>query len=343
MRTGWAGTSCVWAAVMVASACGRSAPPSDVVARGGGRAITLAQVDAKWQEMNTGESLRALEAVYNGRRAALEALIGDDIIGRAAGKRGMSVPQFLSEELQKRARPVADADIEAFYTANKAQAQGRSLDEVRPAIADILKRQRRDEAREALLVELRTDAGVTPISLEPPRRTVEVSAQDPVRGPANAAVTIVEFSDYQCPFCARVTPTLAKIRATYCDRVRIVCKDFPLEEIHPRALDLAQGARCAGEQGKYWEFHDRVFANQAAVAAAPLADLARELSLKNEAFSACVTAKRFEPAIADGQFAGHALGVEATPTLFINGRMVAGAQPYDVIARVVDDELARQR
>ena len=121
---------------------------------------------------------------------------------------------------------------------------------MRVAIVEVLQRRRRDEARESLLADLRKEAGATEIALEPPRQQVTLASTDPVRGSPSAPVTIVEFSDYQCPFCARVAPVLARVRATYGDRVRIVWKDFPLEDIHPRALELAKAARCAGDQGK---------------------------------------------------------------------------------------------
>src|SRR5262249_967332 len=151
----------------------------------------------------------------------------------------------------------------------------------------------------------------------------------------------VEFSDYQCPYCARLAPTLAKIRQNYGDRVRIVWKDFPLEDIHPRALELAGAARCAGEQNKYWEFHDRVFSNQGVAGSAPSDDYPKALGMSAPKFTDCIKSKRHAKAITEGQDAGHILGVDSTPTMFINGRMVAGAQPYEVVARVIDDELAR--
>jgi protein-disulfide isomerase len=340
------GRSCTIALALAAGAltiaCGKTqAPPSDVVARIGDRSITLSEVDAKWRAMNPEEELHAQEAMYQGRRAALDAIIGDDIIGRAARKRGVSVEQLLSQEIRKRAKAVTPTDIESFYNANKEQAHGHSLDEVRPAIVEMLERRNRDDARVSLLADLRKDAGGATISLEPPRQRVEISSKDPMRGPAAAPVTIVEFSDYQCPFCARLAPTLAKIRAAYGDRVRIVWKDYPLEEIHPRAFQLAEEARCAGDEGKFWEFHDRVFSNQDAAVAASPEDFAKGLGIQGSKFAACVKSKQHDNAIVDGQDAGRTLGVDSTPTMFINGRRVAGAQPYEVVAAVIDDELAR--
>jgi protein-disulfide isomerase len=326
------------------AACGRStqAPP-DTVAQVNGRRITLSEVDARWRDVNAAEAQRALETVYNGRRAALDAIIGDQVVAAAAKARGVSIEQFLRDELARRISPVAEGDVERFFEANKAQAGGQSLEQVRQAIVELLERQHREDARQAMFRDLRGHVTLTGLALEPPRRAVTVSSSDPVRGAANAPVTIVEFSDYQCPFCARVVPTLARVMETYGDRVRIVWKDFPLEEIHPRASALAAAARCAGDQGRYWAFHDFVFANQDAAATLSFPELADRAGVERAAFTRCVDAKRYDHAVADGQFAGHALGVEATPTLFINGRTVSGAQPYDVIARIVDDELDRRR
>ena len=118
------------------------------------------------------------------------------------------------------------------------------------------------------------NAGAVKVMLEAPRYTVPTSADDPVRGNAAAPITIVEFSDYQCPFCARVNPTLAKVRETYGDKVKIVFKDYPLPN-HPQAPKAAEAARCAGEQKKYWEMHDAMFANQRALEVPALKQTAR--------------------------------------------------------------------
>ena len=112
--------------------------------------------------------------------------------------------------------------------------------------------------------ELKAKGAGVKVMLDPPRYTVAVAANDPVRGVASAPVTIVEFSDYQCPFCARVNPTLDQVRKTYGDKVKIVFKDFPLPN-HPQAPKASEAAHCAGEQGKYWEMHDLMFANQRAL------------------------------------------------------------------------------
>jgi len=315
---------------------------SDVVARVGDRVVTLREVDARWRELDASEQFKAQDALYEGRRRALDVIIADTLLGRAAKARGVTVEQLLKQEIPKRISPVADADVDAFYQANQDRIQGRSIDDVRPAIVEMLQRQRRDAARASLLAGLRREGGATEIALEPPRQEMTFTSDDPVRGPRSAAVTIVEFSDYQCPFCARVAPVLQRVQATYGDRVRIVWKDFPLDDIHPRAMELAEAARCAGDQGKYWEFHDRVFSTHAAVATAPLEDYARAIGIRSPPFVACVKSNRHAKAITEAQNAGQHLGVDATPMLFINGRPIAGAQSFEVLARVIDDELERR-
>lgn len=316
-------------------------PPTDGVARVDGRAISLAEVDARWRELNQAEQLRAQQAMYDGRRKALDAIIADQLLEKAARSHGLSLQQYLAQEMPRRTRAVTEADVESFYAENRERLQGQPIADVQAAIADLLESRRQTEARESLLAELGKAGGGTVISLEPPRQLVDVASTDPVRGPRSARVTIVEFSDYQCPFCARVTPSLAKVLATYGDRVRLVWKDFPLEDIHPRAVELARAARCAGEEGKYWEFHDRVFASQEQAATLPLDDYAKALGIQPRDFAECVKSGRHTKAVIEGQDAGNRLGVESTPTLFVNGRRITGAQPFEVLARVIDDELAR--
>ena len=156
----------------------------------------------------------------------------------------------------------------------------------------------------------------------------------------SAPVTVVEFSDYQCPFCGRVTPTLKRLRDTYGDRLRIIWKDFPLRDIHPNASKAAEAAHCAGEQGKYWEYHDKLFASQSALAPDSLKEHAASLGIDPAAFSACLESSRYAARILQGIEEGRTLGIDSTPTLFINGRKIDGAleRPYYDYALVLEQE-----
>lgn len=169
----------------------------EVAGRVGDRVITLKEVDEAWQKADATAHMRATQLLYQGRKEALDRLIGDLIIERAAKARGVPPEQFAKDEMAKRMKPVTDADVAAFYEQNKARMQGKSLEEMQGAIRQFLEQQQTAGAREALLTELRKGGPAVVVSLDPPRQAVEVAAGDPSRGPANAAVTLVEFSDYQ--------------------------------------------------------------------------------------------------------------------------------------------------
>jgi len=162
-----------------------------------------------------------------------------------------------------------------------------------------------------------------------------------VKGPANAPVTIVEFSDFQCPFCARVVPTLKRIEEEYKDNVRIVWKHLPLE-IHKDAVGAALAAESAAKQGKFWEFHDVLFANQKKLGPEDVKQHAKELRLDMKRFETDLLnsedQKRIDADVAEAK----ALGINGTPGIFVNGRFVEGAQPYEVFAKIIDEELAKR-
>ena len=174
-----------------------AAGSEQVVAEVGERKITLGEVDAKWQEFDAAERARLTQLLYQSRRNMLDLVVGDALIADAAKAADMSVEAFTERELQRRLRPVTDAEVQAFYEQNKERAQGRSLDQLRQPIMDFLVSQREQQARAQLVDELRDKAGNVRVLLEPPRVEVAVAATDPAKGPETAPVTIVEYSDYQ--------------------------------------------------------------------------------------------------------------------------------------------------
>src|SRR5262245_55619595 len=225
-----------------------SSNPAQVVAEVAGKAITLKDVDAKWEEFDAAERARVVQALYQNRRNMLDQLIGEELIANAAKAAGQPLAAFVEQDATRRLPAITEADIAAFYEQNKDRTQGRTLDQLRGDIKPFLENRRRQQARAMLVEELKTKSGgAVKVMLDPPRYTVATTAADPVRGNPSAPVTIVEFSDYQCPFCARVNPTLDRIRKTYGDQVKIVFKDFPLPN-HAQAPKAAEAARCAGEQ-----------------------------------------------------------------------------------------------
>jgi protein-disulfide isomerase len=171
---------------------------------------------------------------------------------------------------------------------------------------------------------------------------VDVSVDDdPARGPEDAAVTIIEFSDFQCPYCGRFfQQTLPQLMARYGDRVRFVYRDFPLDQIHPNARNAAIAAECADDQGKFWEYHDVLFSNQQALGVADLKRYAEQLGLDTDAFSKCLDSQQYNDEVNADLRDGIQAGVSGTPTFFINGRRVVGAQPLQTFQTLIDQALA---
>ena len=176
-----------------------------------------------------------------------------------------------------------------------------------------------------------------------PVRTEVATAGYPARGPATAPVTIVEFSDFECPFCGRLFPTLKAVENLYLDRVRIVYRQFPLRRIHPLAQKAAEASLCAHEQGRFWQMHDSLFGDQEHLTVDALKARAVELKLDTTAFNACLDSGKQAAAIDKDLAEGAKAGVTGTPAMFINGRMIVGAQPFTAIQAVIDDELQRKK
>jgi protein-disulfide isomerase len=324
-----------------AQSAAMAANPDEVVAEVAGKKITLKDVDAKWEEFDAAERSRIMQAMYQNRRNMIDVLVGDTLIENAAKAAGKSVDAFTAEDGARRLPPIGDKEISDFYEQNKDRAQGRTLEQLRGEIKPYLEVRRKAQARAMLVEELRGKNAVR-INLEPPRYSVPTSAGDPVRGSAAAPVTIIEFSDFQCPFCARVNPTLEQIRKTYGDRVKIIFKDYPLPN-HPQAPKAAEAARCAGEQNKFWEMHDAMFANQRALELPMLKQTARAIGLNGGAFDTCLDSGKYEATVRAGSELGDKMGVNSTPTLYVNGRAVIGAMPFENFKQIIDDELAKKQ
>jgi protein-disulfide isomerase len=349
----WAGVLLLGAAMAFSAACAEEptasaqapaapANPDQIVAEVAGKPITLKDVDAKWEEFDAAERARIIQATYQNRRNMIDVLVGDRLIADAAKAAGQSVDAYVAAESAKRMPAVTEQEIVEFYEQNKDRAQGRTLDQLRGEIKPFLELRRVRMARAKLVEDLKTKSGANvKVMLDPPRYTVPTSTEDPVRGNPAAPVTIVEFSDYQCPFCARVNPTLAKIRETYGDRVKIVFKDYPLPN-HPQAPKAAEAARCAGEQKKYWEMHDAMFANQRALDVPALKQTARAIGLDGASFDQCLDSGKWADTVSAGSELGGKMGVNSTPTLYINGRAVIGAMPFENFKSIIDEELSRK-
>jgi protein-disulfide isomerase len=264
----------------------------------------------------------------------LEQMIQDRLLEAEAAARGVSKEQLLADI---KPAEVNDAAIDAFYEENKARIP-QPKEQVADQIRQYLQQRGQFEAREKFFAGLGSKYKVEK-KLEPLR--AEVAATGPAKGPETAPVTIVEFSDFQCPFCSKIIPTLDQVKAKYGDKVRIVFRQFPLG-MHPQAQKAAEASLCANEQGKFWQLHDFMFQNQQQLAVESLKAKAAELGLNAESFGSCLDTGKFASKVAEDMEAGSAAGVSGTPALFINGRFINGAVPLEQITEVIDDELRRK-
>lgn len=174
------------------------------------------------------------------------------------------------------------------------------------------------------------------------RYDIEINEHDPFFGPEDAPITIIEFSDFECPFCQRhFAQVYPQLLAEYPGQIRFVYKDFPLTSIHPNARDAALAAQCADEQGEFWDYHDLLFSGRLAFTVESYQQYASELELDAEAFATCLDEERYSEQVAADMDLARTLGVQSTPTFFINGIGIVGAQPFDVFAQVIDYELSQ--
>ena len=325
---------------LLAPVAAERAVDSGVAARVGDHAITLTDVDrvAMVQDSGRFRGLRLRDAIYEARKNAVETLIADRLIQADAAAAGLSAAALVEREVARTLVPVTERDVADWYEANHTRVGGASLEQIAAKIREALEQQRRDEAKARYVARLRGATNVA-VLLTPPRETISVASDEPSAGRTDAPVQIVMYSDFQCPFCARVGPTVKKVQQTYGDRVRVVFRDFPLSSIHPRASAAAVAARCAYDQGRFWEYHDRLFGNSGRLEDRDLAQYATEVGLDVSRFTACTQEPGPTARVAGNLSSGESLGVSATPAFFINGRFMPGAQPFEAFQRVIDDEL----
>jgi protein-disulfide isomerase len=320
-------------AVTATVAAARDVPgdSSPVFAEVGNHKITQQEVDS-----------RIKVQLYNARKEAIDQMVDDYVLQQAAAKEKLSVSDYLKREVgDKAAAEVTDATARKFYDDNKdkisALKDAGSYDKIKDRLMAALRQRASQQTHDELLARLYKQADVK-VLLEPPRIEVATDGH-PSLGPKNAPVTIVEFGDFQCPFCRGAEGSLKTVREKYGDRVRLVYVDFPLS-FHNHAMQAASAARCAGEQGKFWQYHDALFADQSKLAPPDLKATAKKLGLDTAKFDACFEKGRYDDAIKSDLALGQKLDVNGTPTFLVDGRTLVGAQPPGKFAEIIDEELA---
>jgi protein-disulfide isomerase len=299
-----------------------------IVAEVDGHALTDADLDHKM----SGSLLQARYQYYMTERKALDKMVDDELLQLAAEHKHMTVDQLLEKEVYKDIKDPSEDQLQVYYEGMESNEPYESLhDQLIEHIRDL----RRAKARAAYVKNLRTTATLQ-IDLAPP--VASVDTKDAVlSGSKDAPVVLIEFADYECPYCQKVQPLLLKLKQEYGDKLTIAYKDFPLP-MHKRSQKASEAARCAGEQGKYQEFHDMLYATKQ-LEIADLKKHAQTLKLDEAQFDKCLDSGAEADIVKRNLEEGKSLGISGTPSFFANDHFFSGAVEYSTLHEMVDQQI----
>lgn len=311
----------------------KKAPSKEAVAKVNGKTITEAEV---FNDIR-GDIYQKRMEEYQLKMGKLKSYLLESYINSDPNKKDLTNDQFVEKFITSKV-VISDAEINAF-------AKERKIPQVTPELKERIKKFLIDgKKREAIESWLDTKLAKNPVEvyLEKPQRPVyKVSAgNSPYAGGKNAKVEIVEFSDFQCPYCAKAAELVGQIKKKYGDKVKVVFKNYPLA-FHKDAFKAAEAGLCAHEQGKFWKMHDLMFAEQNALGVDDLKDKAKRLGLDTKKFNECLDTSKNAERVRGTMAEGQAASVKSTPTFYVNGQLVMGAQPLDVFSEIIDEELAK--
>lgn len=274
---------------------------------------------------------------YQIEARTLEKMIRQKLLESAAKKKGVSTAVLLEQEVDRGVAEPTEAEVLAYYLAQPERSR-QPFPQVKEHLRQTLRNAQIEYAHEAYLDKLRSQAKVV-VLLDPPRAKVTYDAAR-LKGSLNATVVIVEFADFQCPYCRQEDGVLTKMLAKYGSAVALAYRDFPVSELHPLAQQAAEASRCAAEQGSYWPMYELLMAGK--LDSVSLGQDAHTLKLDEKRFGDCLALGRFRGAIERDRQDAERLGVTATPTFFINGIAAVGAETEESLSALIDQELARQ-
>jgi protein-disulfide isomerase len=349
---------------LVATACTRSSgaavaasgtpdgSASQIAAKIGSRSLSNAELDTRLKDELASLKARAAaseeqlkaqledikvqvrEQEYNLRKKALADVLYDI----EAQSRGLTRESLIAQEITAKST-VSAGDTDALWEEVKSRAKGATKEQVLPQLNQMAAQRKTENRTAAFQRELFKKHSVSFVGLQPTRKTVAFPADAPVMGPADAPVTIVEFTDYQCPYCQAAQQYVDRVMDAYKGQVRLVYQEFPLD-FHAQAKPAGRAARCAGEQGKFWEMHLGLLRTPGVFDDADLKSRALGLGIDATKFGECVASKKYDSVIQKSIDNGRTVGVSGTPTFFLNGRSFSGAQPFEVFERIIEEELA---
>lgn len=329
-------------AAFVAPAYG--AEPTAVAAYWEGGSLSYAEVTTPMQSQLDQMLSEYLMGRYDAEYQAAQQLMDEKIIEAEAKKRGMAaIEDLLKAEINDKVAKPTEAELAEAYEALKRKLRGQTMEEARGVLETAVTQKKQGERYAVWIEELRASYKATIQLPFPNVPRIPVSADDdPFVGPADAPVTIVQFAEFQCPYCGKARESVDKVLANYDGKVKFVFRDYPLD-FHQNAIPAAVAANCAGKQDKYWPVHDAFMKNQAALAEGDLLRVAREAKLDMEAWETCRKDPTVEAEIRADFEDGAKAGVTGTPAFFINGVFINGAQPYEKFKAIVDAELQAKK
>lgn len=309
-------------------------PTQGVVAYLGDRAITEADLDKMLQS----KLLRIRQQEYDIKLEAVRDYAFNLQQEQEATRLGITKEELRTKNVTEKVAEPTKEEVQDIFTRYRSRLPADD-EQARKEITDRLRERNTQMREQAWRDELLTSAKLR-VALVPPRLEIAIEANDPAIGSASAPVTLVEFTDFQCPYCGQVQATLQQLRATYGDRLRFVLKQLPLQ-MHPQARLAAEASLCANDQGKFVEARDWLFGHRNGVTAEALKTWASEAKLDQAAFASCLGEHKHAKTVDDDLAYATGIEVSSTPTFFINGRLFAGARPLDSFKAVIDEELVR--
>jgi len=302
---------------------------STVVADVGGIKVTMAELE----EQESAKLLSAHYQYYQAERQALDELIDKKLLEQKAKSENLTVEQLLDREVNSQVKSATEDQMKVYYEGLEVD---QPYEAVRGKIVEKIRELRTEKARSAYVKALRAQTTVY-VTLAPPRANVDIQDAQ-MLGPEKAQVTLVEFADYECPYCQKVAADVKKLQADLGDKVAFTYKDFPLP-MHARAEKAAEATRCASKQGKFWEFHDELFRSKE-LDVDQLKAQARALKLDSAEFDKCLDSGEEVAVVERDRKEGVRLGITGTPSFFINGHFLSGALDYAALRQIVEQQLA---
>jgi len=305
---------------------------NNVIVEVDGTKLTQADLEQKYAS----NLFQARNKYYEEERKVLDQFVDQYLLERQARKENLTVDDLLKKHVNDVvAGDPSDDALRVYYEGLDTQ---EPFDTAKDKIKEYIRQRRMAKAKAAFMAKIKSEAKIQ-VDLVPPRAQASLQGV-PVRGPKDAAVTLVEFADFECPYCQQIEPKLMKLQQEFQGKLAFAYKDLPLP-MHSHAQKAAEAAHCAMAQGKFWEYHDLLFSS-GKLEVAQLKESARTLNLDGAAFDKCLDSGSMAPAVKVNLDEAQSLAIPGTPGFFINGRYLEGNVSYDILRNIVNEELSRK-